>query len=414
MVLVPIMTSAIQKAISQLCCLAMVLKGRPAIKAPTVTKNVFFLVTWKRPTSHTCFGRSCLSAVYHSPLVPQRRETFRRNLKVHSHWLSPQTRQLVHKRKTQRQHRGGGSRSERDKMKMQNSSLHFHHIQFLCPPKCPEFTSFSDTPIRTEMGCRSWTHRGASWVKTGSSFECFQYWKHMTVRHLPRQWQGLGITSGISGVMVTLKRYIDTYIPAIMRISRLWRGLPWVPRPCWRKRDVSKTDQMNSRYFRLNLSPAVTHTSYSSVREEACCQAAYETSHLQGTHVGTACKTMELMSAPMTGPAKRGSVRIRWMILMHYPWEQSGLFPAWGTAVPSQWQPSSPQTRPSTPGTAPTGKERGGTPSGCSHCCLVSASTEGRCVDVAESHQYLRRVSCVSGEAVMWTMGHVPIFTVIH
>lgn len=38
-----IMTSAIQKAVSQLCCLATVLKGSPAIKAPTVTNTT----TWK-------------------------------------------------------------------------------------------------------------------------------------------------------------------------------------------------------------------------------------------------------------------------------------------------------------------------------------------------------------------------------
>jgi len=34
-----IVTSATQKAVSQLCFLAMVLKGRPAMKAPTATKR---------------------------------------------------------------------------------------------------------------------------------------------------------------------------------------------------------------------------------------------------------------------------------------------------------------------------------------------------------------------------------------
>lgn len=38
-VAVAITTSAIQKAMSQLCCLAMVLKGRPAMKAPTGTQT---------------------------------------------------------------------------------------------------------------------------------------------------------------------------------------------------------------------------------------------------------------------------------------------------------------------------------------------------------------------------------------
>lgn len=42
MVATPIVTSAIQKAMSQLWFLAMVLKGRPAIKAPTVTKVSVF------------------------------------------------------------------------------------------------------------------------------------------------------------------------------------------------------------------------------------------------------------------------------------------------------------------------------------------------------------------------------------
>lgn len=157
-------------------------EGETCHKSPNCNKNNCFLVMWKSQhwnstVSHTCFGWSCLSAVYHSPSVPQQRETFHRNLKEHSHWLSPQTRQLVHKRKTQRRHRGGGSRSEQDEMKMQNSVLesflHFRHIKFLCP-ETSEFTSFSDTPIRTEMGWRSWTQRGASWVKTGSSFECFK------------------------------------------------------------------------------------------------------------------------------------------------------------------------------------------------------------------------------------------------
>lgn len=48
--------------------------------------------------------------------------------------------------------------------------------------------------------------------------------------HLHVLWR----TSGTSGVMVTLKRYMDTDIPAIMAISRLWRGLPWERRPCWK------------------------------------------------------------------------------------------------------------------------------------------------------------------------------------
>lgn len=39
MVVMPIMTSATQKAVSQLCCLATVLKGSPAMKAPTVTNT---------------------------------------------------------------------------------------------------------------------------------------------------------------------------------------------------------------------------------------------------------------------------------------------------------------------------------------------------------------------------------------
>lgn len=39
MVAAPITTSATQKAMSQLCCLAIVLKGSPAMKAPTVTQQ---------------------------------------------------------------------------------------------------------------------------------------------------------------------------------------------------------------------------------------------------------------------------------------------------------------------------------------------------------------------------------------
>lgn len=42
-------------------------------------------------------------------------------------------------------------------------------------------------------------------------------------------------TSGISGVMVTLNKCIERYIPPIMRRSRLWRGLPWVFKPCWER-----------------------------------------------------------------------------------------------------------------------------------------------------------------------------------
>lgn len=41
MVAVAMITSAIQKAMSQLCCLAMVLNGSPAVKAPTVTKKSY-------------------------------------------------------------------------------------------------------------------------------------------------------------------------------------------------------------------------------------------------------------------------------------------------------------------------------------------------------------------------------------
>lgn len=39
MVAMAIVTSATQKAMSQLCCLATVLKGSPAMKAPTVRKK---------------------------------------------------------------------------------------------------------------------------------------------------------------------------------------------------------------------------------------------------------------------------------------------------------------------------------------------------------------------------------------
>lgn len=64
MVVMAIMTSAIQKAMSQLCCLAMVLKGRPAIKAPTVTKVTLFSHMNETTLEfyiefYTCFGWSC-------------------------------------------------------------------------------------------------------------------------------------------------------------------------------------------------------------------------------------------------------------------------------------------------------------------------------------------------------------------
>lgn len=43
----PINTSATQKAMSQLCRLAIVLKGSPAMKAPTVTTRKFVIVIQK-------------------------------------------------------------------------------------------------------------------------------------------------------------------------------------------------------------------------------------------------------------------------------------------------------------------------------------------------------------------------------
>lgn len=53
----------------------------------------------------------------------------------------------------------------------------------------------------------------------------------------------LEFTFGISGVMVTLNRYMDTHIPAIMAMSRPWRGLPWVPKPfCRKKENVCDTE----------------------------------------------------------------------------------------------------------------------------------------------------------------------------
>lgn len=124
-----------------------------------------------------------------------------------------------------------------------------------------------------------------------------------------------------------------------------------------------------------DLSQSITHPSNSSVSEEAWCQTAHETSNLQGTHVGTACKQRSWCQHPW--PVRLSENQ--WDAMDNYnvyPWEQSGLSPAWGRAVPSQWQLSSPQTPPSSPGTAPTGTERGGTHSGCSHCCLVSASRD--------------------------------------
>lgn len=37
---------------------------------------------------------------------------------------------------------------------------------------------------------------------------------------------GLRVTLELSGVTVTLNRYMDTYMPAIMQIRRKWRGFP--------------------------------------------------------------------------------------------------------------------------------------------------------------------------------------------
>lgn len=88
---------------------------------------------------------------------------------------------------------------------------------------------------------------------------------------------------------MTLKRYMDTYIPAIMTMSRPWRGLPCVPRPCWRKSERTFMT-MNTDIHSCLLNVFATHPSYSSVRDEARCKAAYEAAHLQGTHVSTACE----------------------------------------------------------------------------------------------------------------------------
>ncbi len=122
-----IITSAIQKAMSQLCCLAIVLKGSPAIKAPTVTKESLFshmnASMLEQYGKYRCFCWSYESAAYHQPSELQQHERFHKSLKEHFHWLSPQTRQLVRRKKIQTQHQGRGSRSVYDNEKMWNTVL---------------------------------------------------------------------------------------------------------------------------------------------------------------------------------------------------------------------------------------------------------------------------------------------------
>lgn len=156
---------------------------------------------------------------------------------AHFHWQLPQTRKLVRKRKTQTQHRARGSISVRDKLISWNHCLEWfilRSIHWIFRPEMLWLYLFFWHTNQDWDGMNEVNPKRSVLWKDRRLMQYFQTSTTCTFQAFPTA-VAEAITSGISGVMVTLKRYMETYIPAIMKISRLWRGLPWVPRPCCRK-----------------------------------------------------------------------------------------------------------------------------------------------------------------------------------